>query len=142
MGFGGHPGVWPHTQLPPHRAQQGLKAMFPRCSAPLEAGQAPGSAFHCLPAPSPEHLRVGLKGISPFQLPAERAPKSMPLYFLESSSLLQPPERGPQSLPIQGASCELLEGREWHLPHTHTCELSLKSLTKTPGGMGRVWGEG
>lgn len=62
----GRPGVWlymvpPHTQLPPHRAQKGLKAMFPRRS--YWSQSRPQSApFTAVPAQSPEHLRVWSEG--------------------------------------------------------------------------------
>lgn len=86
-----HPGVWPyivppHTQLPPRRAQKGLKAMFPRRSYWSRA--RPQSApFTAVPAQSPENSGFGLRAIIQFQLPAKRARKSMPLYFLNSSRL-------------------------------------------------------
>lgn len=51
----------PHGQLPPHGAQQGLKATFPRrsCWSPARPQSAP---FTNVPAHGPEHLRVRSEG--------------------------------------------------------------------------------
>lgn len=122
----GRPGVWPHT-TPPRRAQQGLKATFPRHSC---WSRARPQAFHSLPAGSPAP-RARSEGNQAASIPITCRGGSHinASLFPEELPALGGAETALRSLPVRGSCCERLW--KWRGAR-HTLH---PPLAVTPGGL-------